>query len=40
MMLEALKAAAGIEREVRNVVTRERLLGEDERGALAPLEML
>ena len=40
MLLEALKAAAGIEGEVRMLVTRERLLGEDERGALAPLEML
>lgn len=40
MLLEALKQAAGIEDEVRMLVTRERLLGEDERGALAPLEML
>jgi hypothetical protein len=40
MLLEALKQAAGIEGEVRMLVTRERLLGEDERGALAPLEML
>ena len=40
MLLEALKQAAGIEGEVRMMVTRERLLGEDASGALAPLETL
>lgn len=40
MLLEALKQAAGIEDEVRMMVTRERLLGEDASGALAPLETL
>ena len=40
MLLEALKQAAGIEGEVRMMVTRERLLGEDASGVLAPLETL
>ena len=40
MLLEALKQAAGIEDEVRMLVTRERLLGEDASGVLAPLETL
>ncbi len=40
MLLEALKQAAGIEGEVRMLVTRERLLGEDASGVLAPLETL
>ena len=40
MLLEALKAAAGIEDEVRMLVTRERILGENADGALVPLEML
>lgn len=40
MLLEALKQAAGIEGEVRMLVTRERLLGEDASGSLAPLETL
>ena len=40
MLLEALKEAAGIEGEVRMLVTRERILGEDSSGALAPLERI
>jgi len=40
MLLEALKEAAGIEGEVRMLVTRERILGEDGHGALVPLETL
>jgi len=40
MLLEALKQAAGIEDEVRMLVTRQRLLGEDADGVLAPLETL
>ena len=40
MLLEALKAEAGIEGEVRMLVPRERILGEDESGALTPLELL
>ena len=40
MLLEALKEAAGIEGEVRMLVTRERILGEDASGALAPLERI
>ena len=40
MLLEALKEAAGIDGEVRMLVTREQLLGEDADGALAPLENL
>lgn len=38
MLLEALKAQAGIEAEVRMLVTREGLYGLNETGALAPLE--
>ena len=40
MRLDALKETAGITEEVRMLVTRESLLGEDENGALTPLEKL
>ena len=40
MLLDALKETAGITEEVRMLVTRECLLGEDENGALTPLERL
>ena len=40
MLLEALKAEAGITEEVRMLITRECLLGEDASGALLPLEKL
>ena len=40
MLLEALKEQAGINGEVRMLVTREGLLGENEEGALTPLEKL
>ena len=40
MLLEALKAQAGITGEVRMLVTRERLLGTDSEGRLVPLEKL
>ena len=40
MLLDALKETAGITKEVRMLVTRENLLGEDENGALTPLEKL
>ncbi len=40
MLLEALKEEAGIADEVRMLVTRECLLGEDENGILTPLEKL
>ena len=40
MLLDALKEQAGITEEVRMLVTRESLLGEDENGALTPLERL
>ena len=40
MLLDALKETAGITEEVRMLVTRESLLGEDENGALTPLEKL
>ena len=40
MLLDALKETAGITEEVRMLVTREGLLGEDENGALTPLEKL
>ena len=40
MLLDALKETAGITEEVRMLVTRESLLGEDENGALTPLERL
>ena len=40
MLLDALKGQAGINEEVRTLVTREGLLGEDENGALTPLERL
>ena len=40
MLLEALKAEAGIQEEVRMLVTRDRLLGEDQNGTLTPLEKL
>ncbi len=40
MLLDALKETAGITEEVRMLVTRESLLGEDENGALRPLEKL
>ena len=38
MLLEALKAQAGIEEEIRMLVTREGLYGLNETGALTPLE--
>ena len=40
MLLEALKAQAGITEEIRMLVTRERLLGENPEGNLVPLETL
>jgi len=40
MLLEALKEQAGIPDEVRMLVTREYLLGEDSQGTLVPLESL
>ena len=40
MLLEAVKETAGIKEDVRMLVSRERLLGEDENGALTPLEKL
>ncbi len=40
MLLEALKAQAGIEDDVRMLVTREKLLGRNQEGALVPLETL
>ena len=40
MLLDALKETAGITEEVRMLVTRESLLGEDENGTLTPLERL
>ena len=40
MLLDALKEQAGITDEVRMLVTRESLLGEDENGVLTPLERL
>ena len=39
-LLDALKETAGITEEVRMLVTRESLLGEDENGTLTPLERL
>ena len=40
MLTEALAREAGIEGEVRMLVTRTALLGEDEAGNLVPLETL
>ena len=40
MLMEALCREAGIEDEVRVLVVREALLGEDEQGMLVPLETL
>ena len=40
MLLDALKEQAGITEEIRMLVTREGLLGEDENGVLTPLEKL
>ena len=40
MLLEALKREAGVTDEVRMLVIRESLLGEDENGHLTPLEKL
>ena len=40
MLLDTLRETAGIPEEVRMLVTRESLLGEDENGELAPLEKL
>lgn len=40
MLLEALKQQAGIEEDVRMLVTRTALLGENEQGGLVPLEKL
>ena len=40
MLMEALAREAGIEGEVRVLVTREEILGEDEEGNLVPLETL
>lgn len=40
MLLEALKQQAGIEEDVRILVTRTALLGENEQGGLVPLEKL
>ena len=40
MLLDALKETAGITEEVRMLVTRESLLGEDENGTLTPLERM
>lgn len=40
MLLDALKETAGITEEVRMLVTRENLLGEDGNGVLTPLEKL
>ena len=40
MLLEALKQQTGIQDDVRMLITRECLFGEDENGALAPLERL
>ena len=40
MLLDALKEQAGITEEIRMLVTREGLLGEDENGVLTPLERL
>ena len=40
MLLEALKEQAGISEEVRMLVIRESLLGENEQGVLTPLERL
>ena len=40
MLMEALKREAGVEEEVRVLVIREALLGENENGELVPLETL
>ena len=40
MLLAALKETAGLTEDVRMLVTRESLLGEDENGTLTPLERL
>ena len=40
MLAEALKAQAGIDGEIRMLVTRERLLGKNSLGELTPLEKL
>jgi len=40
MLLEALKQQANIEEDVRMLVTRTALLGEDDQGVLVPLEKL
>jgi len=40
MLLEALKQQADIEEDVRMLVTRTALLGEDDQGVLVPLEKL
>ena len=40
MLLEALKAQAEMTGEVRMLITREQLLGRDEKGQLIPLEKL
>ncbi len=40
MLIDALKVTAGIEDDIRMLVTRESLLGEDENGKLMPLEKL
>ena len=40
MLMEALSREAGIQEEVRILVTRTRLLGKDENGILVPLERL
>ena len=40
MLMEALREQAGIGEEVRMLITRECLLGEDENGVLTPLEKL
>lgn len=40
MLIEALKEAAGVTADVRVLITRERLLGEDGNGKLIPLEKL
>lgn len=40
MLIEALSREAGIEEEVRMLVTRTMLLGEDETGSMIPLERL
>ena len=40
MLMEALAREAGVEGEVRVLVTREAILGEDAGGNLVPLETL